>query len=248
VYVLEIVRESAQLEATFLRMGAEVRNAFGSSDLYLEKLINAERIAQDPDTGPRIAPDPGTVSACVFPEHDDVDVITGIEPGSVVSPFYDNLLAQLVARGKNRLATIDTLRTWLSDVRIEGIGSIVPLLRLIVGEEQFTGGKHDTGYVGRLFHRTRVEDLVAQVKGLRGPRSRLDRSRVAIEGSDELKVIARAPCVFYSAPGPGHAEFAAVGDRVRVDTTLCLVEAMKLFEELSLERYNAEGPVVSRRR
>ena len=206
----------------------------------IELRINAERIAHDPETGLRIAPDPGTVRDCVFPKKGGVDVIAAIEPGSVVSPFYDNLLAQVVARGRNRTAAIKTLRTWLSGVRIEGIGSNVPLLQLILQDQEFVTGTHDTGYVGRLLERANVDELVGQVEALRGPRSTLDRASVAIEGSDELKVIARAPCVFYSAPGPGHAEFVTVGDRVRVDTTLCLVEAMKLFEELSLEHYNAD--------
>ena len=155
-------------------------------------------------------------------------------------------LAQVVARGGSRAEVIKTLCAWLSEVRIEGIGSNIPLLRLILEDEEFVEGRHDTGYVARFLERQdvdRIDHLLAEVEALRGPRTTLDRSTVAIEGSDELKVIALAPCVFYGSPGPGRAEFVAVGDRIRVDTTLCLVEAMKLFEELSLERYNAADNV-----
>ena len=143
-------------------------------------------------------------------------------------------------------ALVQVLGDWLSEARIEGIGSNIPLLRRILEDEEFVEGRYDTGYVARFLGRDDAEGitrLLAEAEALRGPRTTLDRSTVAIEGSDELKVIALAPCVFYAAPGPGRAEFVAAGDRIRVDTTLCLVEAMKLFEELTLKHYNAAEEV-----
>jgi oxaloacetate decarboxylase alpha subunit len=41
--------------------------------------------------------------------------------------------------------------------------------------------------------------------------------------------------VFYRAPGPGAPAFVDVGDTVTVGQTLCLLEAMKLFNELKAE-------------
>ena len=41
---IEIVRKPTRLEDTFLRMGAEARSAFGSSDLYLEKCQGRSKI------------------------------------------------------------------------------------------------------------------------------------------------------------------------------------------------------------
>ena len=239
---IDIVREQFRIAA-----GESIEELEVDETGYaIELRINAERLRVDAEAGLRIAPDPGTVRACVFPDRDDVGVIAAVEAESVVSPFYDNLLAQVVARGGSRAEVIKTLCAWLSEVRIEGIGSNIPLLRLILEDEEFVEGRHDTGYVARFLERQdvdRIDHLLAEVEALRGPRTTLDRSTVAIEGSDELKVIALAPCVFYGSPGPGRAEFVAVGDRIRVDTTLCLVEAMKLFEELSLERYNAADDV-----
>ncbi len=231
---IDIVREQLRIAAGDSIADLEV----AQKGYAIELRINAERLRFEAESGLRIAPDPGTVGVCEFPAADDIDVIAAIESGSVVSPFYDNLLAQVVARADNRDAAIRVLRDWLSDVRIEGVGSNVPLLRRILEDEEFVEGQHDTAYMAGFLDRVDADTLVADVEALRGPRTTLDRSSVAIETSDELKVIAVAPCVFYNAPGPGRAEFVAVGDRIRVDTTLCLTEAMKLFEELSLERYN----------
>ena len=46
---------------------------------------------------------------------------------------------------------------------------------------------------------------------------------------------------FYRASAPGEAPFTEVGDRVRIGQTVCIIEAMKLMNEIEAE---AEGEVV----
>ena len=41
---------------------------------------------------------------------------------------------------------------------------------------------------------------------------------------------------FYSSPSPDAEAFVKVGDRVNADTTLCIVEAMKVMKEIKAER------------
>ena len=40
---------------------------------------------------------------------------------------------------------------------------------------------------------------------------------------------------FYTAPSPGEAAFVKVGDAVKADTTVCLIEAMKVFNPIQAE-------------
>ena len=40
---------------------------------------------------------------------------------------------------------------------------------------------------------------------------------------------------FYAAPGPDKAPFISVGSKVGPDTTVCLIEAMKIFNEIKAE-------------
>jgi len=49
--------------------------------------------------------------------------------------------------------------------------------------------------------------------------------------------IVRSPMVgtFYRAPAPGEAPFVSVGDKVRVAQTLCIIEAMKVMNEIEAE-------------
>lgn len=49
---------------------------------------------------------------------------------------------------------------------------------------------------------------------------------------DEDLVKAPLVGVFYAAPAPGEAPFAALGKRVKKGETLCLIEAMKMMSEV----------------
>jgi acetyl-CoA carboxylase biotin carboxyl carrier protein len=62
----------------------------------------------------------------------------------------------------------------------------------------------------------------------------------AVEDGDELAVV-KSPIVgtFYHAPEPGAPAFASVGDVVRKGQVLCIIEAMKLMNEIESE-YDGE--------
>jgi acetyl-CoA carboxylase biotin carboxyl carrier protein len=65
----------------------------------------------------------------------------------------------------------------------------------------------------------------------------------ADEEAVELAVV-KSPIVgtFYRAPEPGAAAFIEVGDRVKKDQVLCIIEAMKLMNEITSEY---DGEIVS---
>lgn len=63
------------------------------------------------------------------------------------------------------------------------------------------------------------------------------------EESVELAVV-KSPIVgtFYRSPEPGAASFVEIGQRVRKDQVLCIIEAMKLMNEITSEY---DGEIVS---
>jgi acetyl-CoA carboxylase biotin carboxyl carrier protein len=67
---------------------------------------------------------------------------------------------------------------------------------------------------------------------------------VAAAASDEHLVVIKSPMVgtFYSSPSPDAPAFVKVGDRVGRETTVCIVEAMKVFNEIPAE---ASGQIVA---
>ena len=126
-------------------------------------------------------PDPGTVTRCELPEQEGITVISAVQSGSVVSPFYDNLVAQVIAHGSDRGDALDRLDAYLSEVRIEGLGTNVALLRRVLQDGEFQSGEHDVGYLGRLLERTDVPALMTEINELSGVRSFVDRSQITIE-------------------------------------------------------------------
>lgn len=62
-----------------------------------------------------------------------------------------------------------------------------------------------------------------------------DASQKAAE--EPAGIVVRAPIVgtFYRSPAPDSASFVEVGDRVKVGDTLCIIEAMKLMNEIEAE-------------
>jgi acetyl-CoA carboxylase biotin carboxyl carrier protein len=70
--------------------------------------------------------------------------------------------------------------------------------------------------------------------GVSGRSGDSGESRVA---DDSKAVLIRSPMVgtFYAAPNPDAAPFVKVGDQVGPETTVCVIEAMKVFNEIPAE-------------
>ena len=70
------------------------------------------------------------------------------------------------------------------------------------------------------------------------PASALPSAAPAAEpgsGANESVVLAPIVGTFYEAPSPDAAAFVSVGQRVEVGQTLCIIEAMKLMNEIQAE-------------
>jgi acetyl-CoA carboxylase biotin carboxyl carrier protein len=77
-----------------------------------------------------------------------------------------------------------------------------------------------------------------------GAGSRAAAPPAAAAASEEHLVVIKSPMVgtFYASPSPDAAAFVKVGDRVGRETTVCIVEAMKVFNEIPAE---ASGQIVA---
>jgi acetyl-CoA carboxylase biotin carboxyl carrier protein len=58
---------------------------------------------------------------------------------------------------------------------------------------------------------------------------------VPVAGDNVRKVLAPLTGVFYRSPSPDAAVYVEVGDRVQVGDVLCVLEAMKLFNEIQTD-------------
>ena len=57
----------------------------------------------------------------------------------------------------------------------------------------------------------------------------------AARRNDLLEIKAPMVATFYAAPAPGEPAFVSVGDRIKTGQTVCILEAMKLMNEIEAE-------------
>jgi acetyl/propionyl-CoA carboxylase alpha subunit len=101
--------------------------------------------AEDPARG--FAPQPGRLGRVDWPSGDGVRCDAGYESDQTVPPFYDPLLAKVVAHGATRADAIERARAALDRTVVEGIRTNLGLLRRILADGQFRDGAFDTLYL-----------------------------------------------------------------------------------------------------
>ena len=108
----------------------------------IECRINAE----DPD---RMTPSPGTVTKFCVPGGPGIRVDTAMDTSGVVSPFYDSMIAKLIAYGRDRPEALARMRRALDEFVIEGIHSNISLHRRILDHPDFQQGPVSTRFLDR---------------------------------------------------------------------------------------------------
>jgi len=108
----------------------------------LECRINAE----DPST---FMPCPGRVSHWELPGGNGVRVDSHMSAGLTVPPYYDSLIAKVVTHGASRAEALARMRIALSEMRIEGIRTNVPLHRAVLDDNDFCAGGVDIHHLER---------------------------------------------------------------------------------------------------
>jgi acetyl-CoA carboxylase biotin carboxylase subunit len=111
----------------------------------IEARINAE----DPAAGYR--PALGEILLFAPPAQEGVRVDTGVRTGSVVTPYYDSLLAKVIAYGPDRNIAAARLSGALGELSILGIKSSQAFLRDIVDHPSFRAGRLTTRFIGETF-------------------------------------------------------------------------------------------------
>lgn len=106
--------------------------------------IEVRIYAEDPKT---FLPSPGKITAFRLPEGEGIRNETAVEAGSKVPPFYDPMIAKLIAWGSSREEACKRIRDALLNYQVEGIKTNIPMLIDTVSHEQFLKGYTTTHFV-----------------------------------------------------------------------------------------------------
>jgi acetyl-CoA carboxylase biotin carboxylase subunit len=119
----------------------------------IECRVNAE----NPET---FAPSPGRITGFHLPGGIGVRVDTWAYADCVIPPFYDSLVAKLVAYGNDRAEAIARMRRALGMFIVEGIHTTIPLHQRILADPDFEAGRFDTNFIKRFMPPARTEPSV----------------------------------------------------------------------------------------
>jgi 3-methylcrotonyl-CoA carboxylase alpha subunit len=117
--------------------------------------VEVRLYAEDPATG--FLPATGTLQRFRLPTTDrHIRVDTGVTEGDAISPYYDPMIAKVIAEGETRLLAFRKLQDALSQIEIEGPTTNLHFLRWLVAHPQVLAGNTTTTFIARHF---RPEDM-----------------------------------------------------------------------------------------
>jgi len=139
IYGVDLVKEQ-------IRIAAGEPLGFSQDDLHphghaIEVRVNAE----DPHNN--FAPAAGTLTVVVFPGGPGIRVDTHVYGGAVVPPFYDSMLAKIIAVGRTRESAILRMERALGETRIEGVKTTVEFCAELLRDEEFRRGGIGVGWL-----------------------------------------------------------------------------------------------------
>ncbi len=109
--------------------------------------VEARLYAEDPERG--FLPSTGKLLVLQFPTAEGLRIDTGIAAGDAVSPFYDPMIAKLIAHGKTRNEALDRLAAALDKTIAIGPRTNAGFLAALCRAAEFRDGNFDTGFIDR---------------------------------------------------------------------------------------------------
>ena len=139
VYNIDLVKEQ-------IRIAAGEPLGYAQSDLRsrghaIECRVNAE------DPRNNFAPAAGTVSKLVFPGGPGIRVDTHLYAGAAIPPYYDSMIAKIVAFGDTRDVAIARMERALRETLVEGVATTIDLCLEILATPAFREGRYDIEFI-----------------------------------------------------------------------------------------------------
>jgi acetyl-CoA/propionyl-CoA carboxylase biotin carboxyl carrier protein len=253
------------LVAWQIRIASGEKLTFGQDDVArnghaIEVRINAE----DPSGG-RFSPSPGTITKFTAPSGPGVRLDAGYESGDTVSQFYDNLVAKLVVWAPDREWARRRMLRALDETEITGIATTIPADVAILSHADFAEATHSTKWVEEVLDLSELtvaapeaapaaegaaplvqRDVTAEVDGRRFSLKLWVPDLGTVAAPAAAVRPRRAAQAAAGATGSGNVSvpmqgtivkvLVAVGDKVEVGQTICLLEAMKMENAVNAEK------------
>lgn len=111
----------------------------------IECRINAEDPQRD------FAPTPGKIHKLILPGGPGIRVDSGVYSGDTISPYYDSMIAKLIAHGRTRKEAISRMKRALYEFMVEGVKTTIPFHQEVLQNKEFLSGRYTTNFIQKFF-------------------------------------------------------------------------------------------------
>ena len=131
-----------------IRIASDGKLGFNQDEIVVEgHAIECRINAEDPTNGFR--PSPGEITSFHIPGGPGIRVDTHAYARYVIPPYYDSIVAKLIAYGRTRDEAILRMRRALEEFIVEGVKTTIPFHQRVLADPDFVKGKFDTSFVER---------------------------------------------------------------------------------------------------
>ncbi len=118
----------------------------------IECRVNTE----DPQN--RFSPQTGFIDKIHFPTLENIRIETGVVSGSVVTPYFDSMIAKIIVHGNDRKDVIEKTLNALYEFSMIGLKTTVPFCRTVLQHADFVDATYTTRWVDSVFSPEMLEN------------------------------------------------------------------------------------------
>jgi acetyl-CoA/propionyl-CoA carboxylase biotin carboxyl carrier protein len=212
--------------------------------------INAE------DPGRNFLPGPGRITRYEEPGGPFVRVDSGVTVGREIPGDYDSMFAKLIVSGEDRERARRRMLRALSEFKVEGVPTTIPLHEWVLESKAFRSATHTTTWLERALadvdFPSHVEiqpassgpnppaDILVEVDGQRVPVRIFDQRRAKAPQSPSSSSAHHGEHVHREIRAPMQGTILRVlvekGQEIRAGEVVCILEAMKMENHIASTR------------
>jgi acetyl/propionyl-CoA carboxylase alpha subunit len=125
----------------------------------IECRINAE------DVQAGFSPNLGIIEKISFPRGKNIRVDSGVTDYSVVTPYFDSMVAKLIVHGETRDKAITAMSAALRKFWIRGIKTTIPFCQAVLNNKKFRKGDFNTSFIEKemtkLYYNDEEDEMLA---------------------------------------------------------------------------------------
>ena len=139
IYDLDIVEWQIKIAANHkINLEQSMLKAKGHA---IECRINAENTLEN------FTPNTGKITKLIWPNNASIRIDTHAEEGSYISPFYDSMIAKVIAYHDTREQAVELMQKALSQISIEGLKTTLDFHKKILSHKDFINNTYTCSFI-----------------------------------------------------------------------------------------------------